>query len=91
MDSSDLLLRAALDHAFAERERPPYRRTKAVVILHDGNIVAERYASDGNVNTARHGWSLTKSDHERVARDPGPRGQIVSGASRAAVCVAHPG
>ena len=37
-------LAAALDRAFAEPEQPPLRRTKAVVVLKDGRVVAERYA-----------------------------------------------
>jgi hypothetical protein len=37
-------LEAALDRAFAEPAQPPYRWVKAIVILHDGKLVAERYA-----------------------------------------------
>ncbi len=54
-------LRAAVDGAFAEPEGEPRRNTKAVVILHRGRIVAERYAPGYGVDTPLLGWSLTKS------------------------------
>jgi hypothetical protein len=37
------------------------RRTHAVVIVHDGRVVAERYADGFGVDTPVHGWSATKS------------------------------
>ena len=37
-------LGAALDHAFAEPDAPPFRRTKAVVVVKGGHVVAEHYA-----------------------------------------------
>ena len=37
-------LKAALDNAFAEPSVPPLRRTKAMVVVKDGRIIAERYA-----------------------------------------------
>ncbi|MCZ8522254.1 MULTISPECIES: serine hydrolase domain-containing protein [Paenibacillus] len=52
---------AALDRAFAEREQPPYIRTQAVVVVKDGKIVAERYASGIEVDTPLLGFSATKS------------------------------
>lgn len=54
-------LRIALDAAFLEPERPPHRRTYAAVIVHDGRVVAERYAPGVGVETLLHGWSMTKS------------------------------
>jgi hypothetical protein len=51
-------LAAALDRAFAEPDR---RHTHAVVIVHDGRVVAERYAPGYGVDTPIHGWSMTKS------------------------------
>jgi CubicO group peptidase (beta-lactamase class C family) len=54
-------LEAALDRAFAEPPRPPYRWVKAIVILHDGQLVAERYAPDYGPNTPVLGYSLGKS------------------------------
>ena len=54
-------LRAALDRAFTEPAAPPLRRTKAVVILHEGRLVAERYAPGIKVDTQLMGFSMTKS------------------------------
>src|SRR3982074_2950509 len=58
---SDPELKAALDHAFEEPAPPPFRRTKAVVVVHDGNVIAERYASGVGVETPLLGFSMTKS------------------------------
>jgi CubicO group peptidase (beta-lactamase class C family) len=54
-------LEAALDRAFTEPSQPPYRRVKAIVILHDGKLVAERYAPGYGADTPIHGYSLAKS------------------------------
>jgi CubicO group peptidase (beta-lactamase class C family) len=54
-------LLAALDRAFAEPAKPPYRYVKAIVILHDGKLVAERYAPGYGVDTPILGYSLAKS------------------------------
>jgi CubicO group peptidase (beta-lactamase class C family) len=54
-------LAAALDSAFAEPAQPPYRRTRAVIIMKDGRIVAERYADGVGINTPLLGFSMTKS------------------------------
>jgi CubicO group peptidase (beta-lactamase class C family) len=61
VDPTDPALRAALDHAFEELAEPPYRRTKAVVIVHDGKVIAERYAAGIGVDTPLIGFSMTKS------------------------------
>lgn len=57
----DQRLQAALDAAFDEPRRPPYRWTKAVVVVHNGQVVAERYAPGYGVETPLLGWSDTKS------------------------------
>jgi hypothetical protein len=54
-------LAAALDRAFAEPEQPPHRHTRAVVVLKDGHVVAERYAEGFGVDTPILGFSSTKS------------------------------
>jgi hypothetical protein len=54
-------LAAALDRAFAEPEAPPFRRTKAIVVVKDGRIVAERYAEGYGIDTPILGFSATKS------------------------------
>jgi len=54
-------LKAALDRAFAEPQRPPYRHTKAVVVLHNGKIVAERYAPEIGIRTRLPGFGMSQS------------------------------
>ena len=54
-------LSEALDHAFAEADSGPRRFTKAVVVLHRGRIVGERYAPGITPATPLIGWSMTKS------------------------------
>ncbi|HEY1933281.1 MAG TPA: serine hydrolase [Acetobacteraceae bacterium] len=54
-------LRAALDQVFAEPSAPPHRWVKAVVIVHDGRVVAERYAPGIGIDTPLLGWSMSKS------------------------------
>ena len=51
----------ALDRAFAEPDQPPFRHTKAVVVLKDGHVVAERYAPGYGIATPILGYSATKS------------------------------
>src|SRR5262245_14442761 len=54
-------LSEALDHAFAESESGPRRYTKAIVAVHRGRIVGERYAAGVTPATPLIGWSMTKS------------------------------
>ena len=54
-------LKQALDRAFAENAQPPYRNTKAVVVVRDGRVIAERYAPGYGIDTQLVGWSMTKS------------------------------
>ncbi len=61
VEPHDPALKAALDHAFEEPAAPPFRRTKAVVVVHDGKVIAERYASGVGVDTPLLGFSMTKS------------------------------
>ena len=61
VQAPDENLEAALDRAFAEPAKAPLRRVKAVVILHNGKIVAERYAAGYGVETPILGYSLAKS------------------------------
>ncbi|WP_305764653.1 MULTISPECIES: serine hydrolase [unclassified Bradyrhizobium] len=58
---SDPALKTALDHAFEEPAVPPLRRTKAVVVVHDGKVIAERYAGGIGIDTPLLGFSMTKS------------------------------
>jgi CubicO group peptidase (beta-lactamase class C family) len=61
VEPSDPKLKAALDHAFEEPATPPFRRTRAVVVVHDGTVIAERYADGIGVDTPLLGFSMTKS------------------------------
>src|SRR4029450_12449875 len=54
-------LKQALDRAFTENAAPPYRNTKAVVVVKDGRVIAERYAPGYGIDTQVMGWSATKS------------------------------
>jgi hypothetical protein len=57
---ADPELAAALDRAFAE-PGGVRRNIKAVVIVHGGKVIAERYAPGVTPETPLHGWSMTKS------------------------------
>ncbi|MFW5661732.1 MAG: serine hydrolase, partial [Oceanicaulis sp.] len=50
-------LEAAMDVAFTDDGR----NTLAALVLHDGALVAERYADGIDAATPLHGWSMTKS------------------------------
>ncbi|MBR1270820.1 serine hydrolase [Bradyrhizobium sp. AUGA SZCCT0222] len=59
--SANPQLTVALDRAFAEPEQSPKRATKAIVVLRDGRVVAERYAEGYGIDTPILGFSATKS------------------------------
>ena len=61
VEPSDPALKAALDHAFEEPAAPPLRRTKAVVVVRDGRVIAERYAPGIGIDTQLPSFSMTKS------------------------------
>jgi len=50
-----------LDAAFAEPGPHFARNTKAIVVIHKGRLVAERYATGVDAETPLPGWSMTKS------------------------------
>jgi CubicO group peptidase (beta-lactamase class C family) len=54
-------LATALDRAFEEPAQGPPRHTKAIVVIKDGHIVAERYADGYGIDTPILGFSATKS------------------------------
>jgi CubicO group peptidase (beta-lactamase class C family) len=61
VEPADPRLRAALDHAFEEPSAPPLRRTRAVVVVRDGRVIAERYAPHIGIETELLGYSISKS------------------------------
>jgi len=50
-----------VDRAFEEPNPSRLRRTHAVVVVHDGEIVGERYARGVGPDTPLPGWSMAKS------------------------------
>jgi len=54
-------LRAAVDWAFAEPDAARLRRTRALLVLYDGRIIAEHYAPGFSAATPMPGWSMTKT------------------------------
>lgn len=54
-------LKRALDDAFAEPAQPPFRNTKAVVVVKDGRVIAERYADGYSKDAPILGFSMAKS------------------------------
>jgi CubicO group peptidase (beta-lactamase class C family) len=53
-------LEAAIDKAFTEPNPELPRNTRAVVVVHEGRIVAERYAPGFDKDMPLVGWSVTK-------------------------------
>ena len=54
-------LQAVIEDAFAEPDPTHLRRTRAIVVIQDGRLVAERYASGFSPTTPLPGWSMTKT------------------------------
>ncbi len=54
-------LNSVVDEAFAEPDTANPVNTRAVIIIKDGNILAEKYASSFDQQTKLIGWSMTKT------------------------------
>lgn len=54
-------LTRVLDEAFSEPSEEKKRRTRAIIVVYDGKIIAERYANGFNADTKLTGWSMAKS------------------------------
>lgn len=54
-------IKGVLDEAFSEPGPDKLRRTRAVVVVYDGKIIAERYADGFNQDSKLIAWSMTKS------------------------------
>jgi len=54
-------LEIAIDTAFAEPSPDNPRKTRAVVVVHDGRLIAERYAPGFHKDMPILGWSMSKS------------------------------
>ncbi len=59
--SLDPAINDALARAFAEPASGPRRHVHAIVVMHDGRIVAERYAAGFGPQTPQLGYSMSKS------------------------------
>lgn len=54
-------LQSAVDSAFAEPDPNRLSRTRAVVVVQNGRIIAERYAPGFSADSPMQGWSMTKT------------------------------
>lgn len=54
-------LQQVVDHAFDEPSGKPSRRTRAILVVYKGEIIAEKYAEGFDQNSPQMGWSMTKS------------------------------
>jgi len=54
-------LEKAMDTAFTEPSPDNLRKTKAVVVVHEGKLIAERYAPGFHKDMPLLGWSMSKS------------------------------
>lgn len=61
VEPTDPEMRRILDRAFEEPSQPPFRQTKAVVIVKGGRVIGERYADGYSKDTPILGFSATKS------------------------------
>lgn len=61
MDVERRALNGLLADAMDEPGPTPTRRTRALVVLHQGKVIAERYDDGISANTPLPGWSMTKS------------------------------
>jgi len=60
-DQSILALRDIASEGFDGKTYGPGSKTSAVLIIHDGNIIAEKYKSGHDKHTAQRTWSVAKS------------------------------
>ena len=60
-DVDGAALAKAIDAIFAEPDPAHPRNTRALVVVHGGRIVAERYAPGFDADTALIGWSMSKT------------------------------
>ena len=61
LEVSSEKLAKAIDGAFSEKSADNPVRTRAIVVVYDGQIVGECYAAGISADTALPGWSMTKS------------------------------
>ena len=54
-------LQNVIDDAFNEAGKQKLRQLRAVVVVYDGKIIAEKFADGFNKNSVHTGWSMAKS------------------------------
>ncbi|MSQ20541.1 MAG: class C beta-lactamase-related serine hydrolase [Betaproteobacteria bacterium] len=61
--ATNVRLNALIDQAFTEANAEPasQRRTRAIVVVHNGRLLAERYAEGFDASSRFPGWSIAKS------------------------------
>ncbi|MFN3186607.1 MAG: hypothetical protein ACE37F_31695 [Nannocystaceae bacterium] len=71
-------LEAALDAAFEEPDPDSMRWTRAVAVVWNGRLVAERYAEGTSADAPHLGWSMTKSVTNAIVGTLVMRGRSMS-------------
>jgi CubicO group peptidase (beta-lactamase class C family) len=61
IEIDSLNLQKTINEALTETDPKNIKRTRAIVILQNGKLIAEKYASNINRYTPLLGWSMTKS------------------------------
>ncbi|MEH0157135.1 serine hydrolase [Limibacter armeniacum] len=61
IETQNYELRLALNNAFRKRSKLHPAKTRAVVVVHKGKVIAEQYADGITPATRLLGWSMTKS------------------------------
>lgn len=61
LDYDQEKINRAINEAFSEPGEEKNRRTRAILIVYNGRIIAEKYADGFNKNSRLLGWSMTKS------------------------------
>lgn len=56
-----IALEKSINEAFVEKDPKNIIRTRAIVVLQDGKLIAEKYAPNIKIETPLLGWSMTKS------------------------------
>jgi CubicO group peptidase (beta-lactamase class C family) len=59
--ASDPTIAAAIDRVFSEHPKEPFKDVKAVVVVKDDHLIAERYAPGYTIKTPLLGYSVAKS------------------------------
>lgn len=58
---SSLVLREVIDPLFDTTSEPALGETRALIVMKDGKVVAERYAPGYGPQSRLHGWSIAKT------------------------------